>query len=84
MHQAKYRRMALMVSICVGTLFSGTCSGITSFVTSLNPCGTILDCDATEYNFVASGYEGPGVDFDVDPTCTYPPYCGPNEFTPAP
>ena len=59
-------------SICFGT---GGCSGVGGYLSSFNPCGTILNCDATTYEWIAAGYEGPGVDVDVDPFCTYPPYC---------
>jgi hypothetical protein len=47
------------------------------FVAQFNPCGTILFCDPATYEFVRSGYDGPGVDLSVDPFCTYPPYCDP-------
>lgn len=49
-----------------------------AFASNFNPCGTILSCDPATYNFLTSGYEGPGVDPDIDPACTYPPYC-PND-----
>lgn len=44
-------------------------------VTSVNPCGTVFDCDPAEYSFITSGYEGPGVDPSIDIFCTYPPFC---------
>jgi hypothetical protein len=55
----------------------GSCGPATMlrFAAQFNPCGTILICDARVYEFVRSGYDGPGVDTSVDPFCTYPPYC---------
>ena len=47
----------------------------TSAVSSINPCGTILDCDPQEYEFLTSGIDGPGVRPSIDPFCTYPPFC---------
>jgi len=56
----------------------GGCSlgGIARYVANFNPCGTILNCDPVEYQFIRSGYSGPGADPDVDLACTYPPFCG--------
>lgn len=56
--------------------FGGCLEDVGVFVNNFNPCGSILNCDATEYEFATSGYDGPGFDPDVDLTCTYPPYCG--------
>jgi hypothetical protein len=47
----------------------------TSAVSSINPCGTILNCDPSLYQFVTSGIEGPGVRPDIDPFCTFAPWC---------
>jgi hypothetical protein len=49
--------------------------GVANFASSINPCGTILNCDPEEYQFLTSGYEGPGADPNVDLNCTFPPYC---------
>jgi hypothetical protein len=87
MRKYQYRWLKRACSLAAGgaLLQLGACQpkNVAQFVSTFNPCGTILNCDPIEYNFVASGYDGPGVDFDVDPTCTYPPFCGPNAFTPA-
>jgi hypothetical protein len=48
-----------------------------AFLRDFNPCGTILNCDPVDYAFRTSGYQGPGVDPDIDPFCTYPPFCNP-------
>uniref|UniRef100_UPI0025F83F9A hypothetical protein n=1 Tax=uncultured Thiodictyon sp. TaxID=1846217 RepID=UPI0025F83F9A len=55
--------------------FGGCVPGITHYVANFNPCGTFLNYNPTTYSFIRSGYEGPGADPDVDPACTYPPYC---------
>ena len=57
------------------------------FVARLNPCGTVLNCDPVAYQFIKSGYQGPGADPNVDLACTYPPYCNytgtlPDPFSP--
>jgi hypothetical protein len=69
--------------VAAGTMFQvGGCSlgGITNFLSNFNPCGTILACDPVEYEFVTSGYKGPGVRPDIDPACVYPPYCADDPF----
>jgi hypothetical protein len=45
-------------------------------VSSINPCGTLLFCDPAQYEFANSGIDGPGVRPDIDPFCTYAPFCG--------
>lgn len=55
--------------------FGGCFEDLGVFVNNLNPCGSILNCDPTLYEFATSGYDGPGFDPDVDLACTYPPYC---------
>ncbi len=74
-------RVASLVAIA-GTCFqAGGCLGdVGSFVNNFNPCGTLLYCDPVQYRFVSSGYQGPGVDPDVDPSCTYPPFCDSDPF----
>ncbi len=49
--------------------------GLTNILSNFNPCTTIIACDATQFEFLTSGYEGPGVNVEIDPFCTYPPYC---------
>lgn len=67
----------------LGTCFQcGGCSlcGIGQYIANFNPCGTILDCDPVTYEFIRSGYQGPGANPDIDPACTYPPYCANDPF----
>lgn len=78
MFRRHQRVLYLAAAICLtGTVFQmgGCLSGAASYVANYNPCGTILECDPITYRFIQSGYEGPGVDVDVDPFCTWPPYC---------
>ena len=71
-------RLAYM-SVIAGTCFQlGSCGGpadVWSYLSDFNPCGTILACDPNTYRFAQAGYEGPGVDVDLDPFCTWPGYC---------
>lgn len=69
-------------AVVAGTCFQlgGCFGGVGQFVSNLNPCGTILNCDPVEYRFITSGYEGPGANPGVDPTCTYPPFCDGDPF----
>jgi hypothetical protein len=79
MRKLPWRRVKMtVIGLAAGTCFAmSSCSvqGIGHYLANYNPCGTILYCDPVAYNFVNSGYEGPGADPDVDPFCTYPPYC---------
>ena len=73
------RLLSLTVTLAAG----GTCLQIggcgpgtaVGFLASLNPCGVILACDQAEFEFITSGYRGPGVDVNIDPFCTFPPFC---------
>jgi len=70
------------IAVAAGMCFQvGGCSpsGVLNYVSNINPCGTILDCDPNEYRFATSGYDGPGVDTDVTLYCTYPPFCPPDQ-----
>ena len=56
-------------------------SSLTGFFTNtFNPCGSIVNCNPAVQRFLVSGYEGPGFDPDVDPSCTFPPFCIPDPF----
>lgn len=65
-----------------GTVFQingcGILDSLENVFSNFNPCGTVLACDPVTYRFLTSGYRGPGVDPDIDPACTYPPFC-PND-----
>ena len=47
---------------------------ITAAVKNFNPCGTILVCDAYEWDIMM--LDGGFPDWDLDPTCTLPGSCG--------
>lgn len=79
MFSRRSRRLALAAytALTATVLQFGSC-GITDvgrFFARFNPCGSILTCDPATYEFVRSGYEGPGVDTSVNVFCTFPPYC---------
>lgn len=74
---------AASIVVIAGTCFQfGGCSpaGVVQYVANFNPCGTILDCDPVQYRFMTSGYDGPGADPDIDPACTFPPFCANDPF----
>ncbi len=76
-------RFVLLLSLAGASLFQfGGCGlgDAIQFVTGYNPCGTILACDPVTYEFIRSGYDGPGADPEVDPSCTYPPFCDNDPF----
>lgn len=70
-------RFAAVVFAAGTCLQVGTCI---SYVSQLNPCGSVLNCDPVTYRFVRSGYEGPGAYPDIDPACTFPPFCDGDPF----
>ena len=83
---SKVRRQILRAAayaVAGGAVFQiGGCSlsDVLSFAKDFNPCGTILNCDPVQYRFLTSGYQAPGADPDIDPACTYPPFCANDPF----
>ncbi len=77
---------ATMLLAGAALLQFGGCSvaGLRSYVSTLNPCAVILSCDPVSWRFLTSGYRGPGADPNVDPACTYPPFCAGDPFVPTP
>lgn len=75
------RRLTTMVTVLAvgGSCFQvGGCNAfelLSSAVSNINPCGTILACNPQEYAFLRSGIDGPGLNADVDPFCVFPPFC---------
>lgn len=83
MFKAERRALRLFaLTLAAGTClqFGGCLRSVSSYARNFNPCGTFLACDPVEYEFLTSGYQGPGVNPDIDPTCTYPPYCEDDPF----
>ena len=64
-----------------GTLFGG-CTTVGQFIKDFNYGGSVFAMTPQAYRFLTSGYEGPGVDPDIDPACTYPPFCDGDPFAP--
>ena len=79
MFKIRNRSLRLVLSVAIaGTLLQfGGCSldNVFSFLKDFNYGGSVLGIDPVTYQFYTSGYEGPGIDPEVDPLCTYPPYC---------
>jgi hypothetical protein len=80
MQRMQQRLMVLAAIMAVGgtCLQVGGCNTyelLSSAVSSINPCGTILACDPREYAFIKSGIDGHGTDPELDPYCTFPPFC---------
>lgn len=79
MHQSRKQLLITTAILASGTLFQvGGCNLLGSAGTlfgQFNPCQTILNCDPRAFNFITSGIDGPGLDVDADPFCTFPPFC---------
>jgi len=72
----KIVRVGILMAVGGACLqFSGCFGGLTRLVNSINPCGTVLNCDPRVYQFVTSGIDSPGVRPDIDPFCTFAPFC---------
>ena len=74
--------LGVCLLVAVATLGSVGCTpkDAFAFVKDFNPVGTIIPGDPVQYRFLTSGYEGPGVNPEIDPACTYPPYCQNDPF----
>jgi hypothetical protein len=57
----------LQVGSCVGDALQ--------VIGDTNPCGAILNCNPRAWEFVTSGIDGPGVRPEIDPFCTFAPFC---------
>lgn len=75
MHSFRKRTLRLAALLSVGGCCIASGCGVGSFLGNLNPCGVIFACNPAEWEFLTSGYEGPGADPTVTPFCTYPPLC---------
>jgi len=83
MRRRRERMLPAVTVALAGTCFQiGGCDLLgtaAAALSSINPCGTLLVCDPAEYEFVQSGIDGPGAQPDLDPFCTYPPFCSLDE-----
>jgi hypothetical protein len=80
MHRIRKSFVTLMMTLAAGgACFQfGGCDVLglaAAAITSINPCGSLLNCDQREYEFLTSGISGPGVRPEIDPFCTFPPFC---------
>ena len=73
----RFLRLTVSLAVAGTALQIGGCvpDGTLSYLKNFNLGGTVLNVTPVAYRFMTSGYEGPGVDVDIDPACTYPPYC---------
>ena len=77
--QRSFAKLAVTLALGGACFQIGSCDILgtaAAAIASINPCGTLLDCDPAYYQFITSGIDGPGVRADIDPFCTYPPFCG--------
>ena len=65
-------RIMLAVSL-TGTTFQ-VVGCLQKVAKNVNPCGTIIDCDPLEWDYMWNGLQP---DWNLDPTCTIPGLCGP-------
>lgn len=68
------RRLIAAMSVGGVCLQIDTC-GTAQFLAGFNPCGSLLNCDPRLYAFVQSDAGQPGGNYNVDPFCTFPPFC---------
>ena len=79
----KMMRRVAALAMGAGLFQLAGCSpeGLVSFFTNqFNPCINILACDPGSWRFLTSGYQGPGVDPELDPACVFPPFCAGDPF----
>ena len=82
MRSMKSSAVSIIASLSLGgAVFQvGGCGNVFGFLRNYNPCGVVLQCDPVTFRFLTSGYEGPGVDPEIDPACTFPPFCANDPF----
>lgn len=75
MKRSKFWQMALRLAMCTSLVSTMSVTGCLNRVgRNINPCGTILNCNPTEWDWMFHHRDYP--DFDVDPTCVIPGQCG--------
>ncbi|HOO15844.1 MAG: hypothetical protein KBH81_02860 [Phycisphaerae bacterium] len=67
-----------------GVVFGGGCSvgSVVQYFANFNYGESVLNMTRPAYQFLTSGYQGPGINPDIDPACTYPPFCTNDPFAP--
>lgn len=73
-------RLGLAVSLAFAPLLGCSFNDVLAFARDFNLGGTVLNIDPMTYRFFTSGYQGPGVDPDIDPACVFPPFCSNDPF----
>jgi len=72
----------LLTSTLLGSAFQPGLGCLGRVARNVNPCGTILVCDPLEYDLLFNN-ENDWPNWDVDPTCTIPGFCGNTPFPPS-
>lgn len=76
MRSMRHKFAATLALASVGTVFQSCgIANVASFVANQNPCGVIFVCNPQLYDFARSGIDGPGVNIEADPFCTFAPFC---------
>ena len=64
--------------VFLGTVCQLNCLG--TVARQINPCGTIIACDPLEYDYLVYDLPDNAPDWNLDPTCTLPGFCGYSPF----
>ena len=74
----KCLRIVLATSLGATFFYAQGC--VSTVAKNVNPCGTIIECDPMEYDQLFVDYTRS--DWNLDPTCSVPGYCGGTPFPP--
>ena len=70
----KFWQAALRLAMCTSLVSTMGVTGCLNRVgRNINPCGTILNCNPTEWDWMFHNGDYP--DYDADPTCVIPGQC---------
>lgn len=68
-----------LLALTLGGVLNGlNCGGLKDIAANFNPCGTLLNCDPYEYDWL---FIDRYPNWDIDPTCTIPGACAGTETT---
>jgi len=75
MKRHKFWKMALRLAMFTSLVSTMSAVGCLNKVgRNINPCGTILNCNPAEWDWMMHNGDFP--DFNIDPTCVIPGQCG--------
>ncbi len=70
-----FLRLAIRLTAFTSLVGLMSCTGcLYKLGRNINPCGTILDCNPTEWDWMFHNQDYP--DYGADPTCVIPGQCG--------